>query len=386
MTLKDEFLLNPGITFLNFGSFGSCPKSVFKVYQEWQLALEKDPVQFITVRGIQLLKESREALGAYINCHADDVVYVTNPSYAVNIIAKGLPLKAGDEILTTNLEYGACEKTWEYYCKRRGAVLVRQPISLPVTSSAEFIEEFFKGFSNRTKAIFISHITSTTGMILPVTQICRIAKEKGLITIVDGAHAPAHVDVDLNTLKADIYTGACHKWMMAPKGCSFLYVRKELQEIFDPLIISWGYNSANPSGSKFIDYHQGQGTRDFSAFLSVPACIEFMKKHNWKEVSAGCRKLVRDNAERFANLLGTELLCPITEEFIGQMVSFPVKTENPEGLQRVLYDKYSIEIPVMRHSTGIYMRYSINAFNSQADLDRLYEALMEIRNNSVFSI
>ncbi len=376
--LKSQFLLKPDITFLNFGSFGACPKPIFEDYQKWQLELEQEPVQYITVNGIQYLKESREALSNYINCNADDLVYVTNPSYAVNIIAKSLKLNAGDEILGTDLEYGACDKTWNYYCEKNGTKFIRQTITLPLVSKEKFIEEFFKGLTNKTKVIFISHITSTTALIFPVKEICEIAKQKGLITFVDGAHVPGHIPLNLAELKADIYTGACHKWMLTPKGCSFLYVKKEFQNLFDPLVVSWGYDSAYPSHSEFLDYHQMQGTRDFSAFLTVPRAIQFLKENNWEMVSANCRALVKQNVLRFCELVGTKPLCPITDEFLGQLFSIHINSKQPEKLQRYLFETYKIEIPVMQHNGKVYLRYSINAFNSQQDLDKLYEAVKEI--------
>src|SRR5579863_1475126 len=173
-TFKQQFLLNPNITYLNFGSFGACPRPVFEEYQKFQLELETEPVQFIAVKGLEYLKKSRQALAEYVNCHADDLVYVTNPSYAINIVAKNFMLNAGDEILSTNLEYGALDRTWKYYCKKAGANYVQQHIELPLVSKEKFIEDFFKGLSNKTKAIFISHITSTTALIFPVKEICEI--------------------------------------------------------------------------------------------------------------------------------------------------------------------------------------------------------------------
>ncbi len=376
--LKEKFLLNPEITFLNFGSFGACPKPVFEDYQKWQLELERDPVQFIAVRGVRYLKESREALAAYINCNADDLVYVPNPSYAINIIAKSLKLNAGDEILSTDLEYGALDRTWSYYTKKAGATYVRQHIHLPLVSKEKIIEDFFKGLTANTKAIFISQITSTTALILPVKEVCAIAKQKGLLTIVDGAHVPGHIPLNLAEIEADIYTGACHKWMLTPKGCSFLYVKKEFQGQFDPLVVSWGYETAFPSSSQYLDYHQMQGTRDFSPFLTVPRAIEFLKENDWEKVAAKSRELVQKNAQRFCDLLGAKPLCPITDEFLGQMFSVPIKPLSAERLQRYLFQTYNIEIPVMVHGDNAYLRYSINGFNTQADLDQLYMALKEI--------
>lgn len=376
--LKSQFLLRNDITFLNFGSFGACPKPIFEKYQQFQLELEQEPVQYITVNGLQYLKQSREALANYIGCYADDVVFVTNPSYAVNIIAKSFGLKEGDEVLTTNLEYGASDKAWNYYCQKAGAKYVRVPITFPLISKENFIEQFFKGLTSKTKMVFISHITSTTGLRLPVEEICAIAKQKGLITFVDGAHAPGQVDINLQTLQADIYTGACHKWMMTPKGSSFLYVKKGMQDLFDPLIISWGYDSTFPSHSKFLDYHQMQGTRDFSAFLTIPTAINFMQQNNWNVVAASCRELTKINAQRFCDLLKVQPLTTINNDFLVQLYSTSINTKEPEKLQRLLFEKYSIEIPVIKHENKVYLRYSIQAFNSQKDLDILENALKQI--------
>jgi isopenicillin-N epimerase len=213
---------------------------------------------------------------------------------------------------------------------------------------------------------------------LPVEEICAIAKQKGLLTFVDGAHAPGQIPVDLNALQADFYTGACHKWMLTPKGSSFLYVTKELQSMCDPLLISWGYNSAKPSHSQFLDYHQLQGTRDFSAFLTIPTAIDFMKENNWPAVADNCRRITLSNADRFCNLLKATPLTYSNDYFIVQLCSTLVKTKEPEQLHQLLFDKYKIEIPIMVHEDMILLRYSIQGFNTQEDLDVLYHALEDI--------
>lgn len=380
--LKSQFLLRDDITFLNFGSFGACPKPVFEKYQQFQLELEQEPVSFITSTGLKYLEQSREALSNYINCGENDLVYVTNPSYAVNAVAKSFQLNKGDEVLATDIEYGACDKTWKYYCKKAGAVYVQQHIPLPLKNKEQFIEAFFKGLTAKTKLIFISHITSSTALRLPVEEICAIAKQKGIITFVDGAHAPGQAPLDLQSLDADMYTGACHKWMMTPKGSSFLYVKKGLQHLIDPLIVSWGYDAMFPSESKFLDYHQMNGTRDYSAFLTIPAAIEFMKEHDWEKVAARCRKLVHENAKPLCKLLGTGPLAPVNDDFILQIFSAEIKTTEPERLHELFFEKYRIQIPVMRHLDKVYLRYSINAFNSQEDLDKLFNAIEEIKKTT----
>lgn len=383
-SLKSHFYLDPEVTYLNFGSFGSCPKEIFEEYQKFQLELEWEPVQFITRKGNEYLKKSREALSNFIHCHVDDIVFTMNPSYAVNIIAKSLPLQAGDEVLATNIEYGACDKTWAYYCQKHNAKYIRQKISLPVRDNDQIVQELFMACTERTKLIFISHITSATALKLPVKEIILEAHRRGIRCFVDGAHAPGQIDIDLKDLDVDFYTGACHKWMMTPKGCSFLYIKREYQEEFDPLIISWGYQSMFPGHSKFQDFHTVQGTRDFSAFLTVPKSIEFMKKNNWTEVAARCRAIVQSNAIRFCNLMETDPISPINDTFLVQMFSIPVRCKDPEALYAHLFSNYKIEIPVMRQDEKVYVRYSIQAYNSQDDLDRLYDALQEIKEKGVY--
>ena len=383
-SLKDKFLINPDIHFLNFGSFGACPKPVFDNYQYWQRLLEFESVQFITVDGYQYLSDSRAALAAYLEVEdKDDLIYITNPTLGVNIIAKNLELLPGDEILSTNLEYGACDRTWDLYCEKNKAVYRRQKIRLPITDKQSLIDNFFEGVNDRTKAIFMSHITAATALIMPVKEIVAMAKQKGLITIVDGAHVPGHIPLSIKDIDADFYTGACHKWMMAAKGCSFLYAHKRVQHLLkEPLIVSWGYKAIKPSGSKFIDYNQMIGTRDFSAFLTIPTCIQFMQEYNWIQVAKDCSDMAIANAARFYNLFGTTPISPLTKEWIGQMLSIPVPTNRPEELQRLLYTDYQIEVPFMRHGNAVYMRYSINGFNEQADLDALYNVLVKLKNES----
>lgn len=375
LALRQQFLLRSDITYLNFGSFGACPRPVFEQYQRYQLELEQEPVQFIVETGLQYLAASRKALATYINADPDDLVYVVNPSHAVNIVAKSIALQPGDQILTTSLEYGACDRTWEFYCSKAGAQYIKQPIRLPLISQEDFVDQFFKGVTAKTKLIFLSHITSSTALRFPVELIIKEAQKRGLLTFIDGAHAPGQLPLDLKELDADFYTGACHKWMMTPKGSSFLFAKRERQSMLEPLVVSWGYKSDHPSHSSFLDYHQTQGTRDFSAFLCIPAALAFMENNNWNQVSAACRALVLQNAPRFFELLGATPLAPLDDRFILQLCSFKLPTQDAERVKSILFNQYRIEVPVMRHGTDVYLRYSIQAFNSQEDLDKLYNAL-----------
>ncbi len=376
--MKEAFLLNPDITYLNHGSFGACARPVFDDYQKWQLMLEKEPVQFMVNHGPQYLQKSKVALAEYIDCAPDDFFFTSNPTTAVNTIMRSLRLSKGDEILATDHEYGAMDRTWSFFRKQNGARYVRQKISLPIVSKEKILDEFWSGYSSRTRVIFINHMSSATALLFPVKEIVDRAKELGLITIVDGAHIPGHFPLSIRDLAPDFYTGALHKWMLTPKGCSFLYVRRELQKDLDPLVVSWGYESEAAKENQFLAYHEQQGTRDSAAYLTVPAAIDFLKQNQWKSKSVECRRIVRDNYWNFCSLLNTEPLCPVTDEFLGQMASIPVKTTAPERLKELLYSKYRIEIPVMTLGDQVFLRYSINAYNSQQDLDVLYAAVQEI--------
>ncbi|MGC4039983.1 MAG: aminotransferase class V-fold PLP-dependent enzyme [Flavobacterium sp.] len=376
--MKSQFLLDPDITFLNHGSFGACPKPIFEEFQRYQLELESEPVEFITKKQPKYLKTARESLSKYVGCKAQDLFFTSNPTFAINVIMRSIRLNEGDEILTTNHEYGAMDRTWNFYCKKTGAKYIRQEISLPIVSKEQVIEEFWKGYNSNTKVVFLNQMSSATALIFPVKEICDKAQQLGLITIVDGAHVPGHIDLDISALDPDYYTGTLHKWMLAPKGSSFLYVKPEFQDDLEPLVVSWGYESVAPGESQFLDYHELQGTRDVSAFLCTPKVVEFLETNNWKEISKSCKQIILDNYPRFCELLNTKPLSPLSSEFLGQMASVPINTTMPAELKSLLYDKYKIQVPVMPLNGNFYIRFSVNAYNSQADLDKLYDALDEI--------
>ena len=381
--LKEQFHLKPDIHYLNHGSFGACPIPVFEEYQRFQLMLETEPLQFMIKTGELLLEESKKALANYINCDWKDLVYVTNPTTAMNIVIKNLDLKAGDEVLTTNHEYGALDRTWRYYCRKNGAKYVTSEITTPLVSKEKFLEEFWSGLTPNTKVVYLSQITSPTALIFPVKEICEKAKELGLITIVDGAHVPAHIPLDISDLKVDYYTGACHKWLCAPKGSTFLYAAKDKQQILDPLIISWGYEADQPTDSQFQDYHQYQGTRDISAFLTTPACIKFQEDFNWEEEKRKCREQLKHYYPIVAKELNSDIIAPLSDDFLGQICSIPVKVDEPLTLKDHLYDQYKIEIPVFNNSgPGTYLRISFMPYNDEKEIEVLIDAIRDIKSKT----
>jgi isopenicillin-N epimerase len=366
--LRGEFLLDPNVTFLNHGSFGACPRGVLERYQEWQLELERQPVLFLARRLEGLLGEARAELGDYVGADADDLVFVPNATAGVNVAARALELEPDVEVLSTDLEYGALDLTWEHVCREHGARYVRTPISLPVESAEEVVETIWAGVSRRTRVLFLSHVTSSTAITLPVAELCRRARENGIRTVVDGAHVPGHLLLDLRGIDADFYAGNCHKWLCAPKGAGFLYVRRDLQRDIHPLVISWGYAGDDAS---FLSRHEKQGTRDPSAYLSVPAAIEWQRRHDWDSVRKRCHEL----AQRARNELGLEPIAPDSTDFYGQMVTLRLPADAPEDLQERLYDECRIEIPTFDHDGGQLLRPSFQGYNDAGDLERLRTAL-----------
>jgi isopenicillin-N epimerase len=360
--IRDEFLLDADVTFLNHGSFGACPRDVFACYQEWQLELERRPVEFLARRLEGLLADARSAVGAYVGADPDDLVFVQNATAGVNLAAWALDLQPGDEVLSTNLEYGALDLAWEHVCEHTRARYVRMPVTVPLAGADQAVEEIWSGVTDRTRALFLSHITAETALRLPVEELCSRARERGVRTIVDGAHVPGHIPLDLRALGADYYAGNCHKWLCAPKGAGFLYVRRELQRGIHPPVIGWGYKDE----ATFLARHEKQGTRDPSAFLTMPAAIDWLDAHDWESVRERCRTLAASAPGR----LGLEPLGPAGL----QMISMRLPKDARGDLKERLYDEYRIEIPVFDGS----IRASFQGYNDEHDLEALAAALSEL--------
>jgi isopenicillin-N epimerase len=264
-------------------------------------------------------------------------------------------------------------------CNKTGARYVHHPIRLPVTSHEEFVEAFWAGTTERTRAIFISHITSPTALIFPVQEICRRAREAGLLSVVDGAHAPGQIPLNLAELGADLYTGACHKWLCGPKGSAFLYARREVQAWLEPLVVSWGWESETPSGSQFVDHHEWQGTRDVAAFLATPAAIQFQAEHDWGAVRAECHGLASETRRRIDDLTGLAPICPDSRDWFSQMAAIRLPPVDVNALKERLYNDYRVEVPLFKWNDQPFMRVSFQGYNSRTDADALVDALKHLR-------
>jgi isopenicillin-N epimerase len=284
-------------------------------------------------------------------------------------------LEPGDEVLATDHEYGAADRTWRFLCRQRGVKYINQPIPLPLTSDEEMIDHLWQGVTPRTKVLFISHITSPTALIFPLEKICQRAREAGILTLIDGAHAPGHIPLHLDALGADFYAGNCHKWLCAPKGAGFLYARPERQELLHPLVVSWGWESREPGISPFQDYFGWTGTADPASFLSVPSAIAFQREHNWDSVRQACHELASSARRRIAELVGSEQICPDSPAWWGQMCAIPLPAGDAPELHRRLREEWKIEIPVTSWNNHRLIRISLQGYNSPTDVERLLAAL-----------
>jgi len=372
------FLLQKGLTFLNHGSFGACPIPVFKTYQDWQLRLEQQPVAFLDPARdfITNLSKPRAALAKLFNTSGSNLVRVSNATEGLNAIARSISLAEGDEILTADHEYAAVEKTWAFMAGKVDAKIVRATVTLPLVSQDQFFADIADQMTERTKILLLSHITSPTALVFPIKQIVDEARRRGIITVIDGAHAPGLIDLDLDALGADFYVGNCHKWLLAPKGAGFLWAHPNWQGKLEPLVISHGWNIAdrNEGRTAFLDEFEIQGTQDPAAWLAVPAALEFRETHKWHDVSEECRVRAQALSQRVAKITKIAPLC--SPEFCApQMVAMPMPKSDPRALKSYLLDEWNIEIPVFDWNGQTFVRVSVAAYNSDDDLNKLANAL-----------
>ena len=294
---------------------GACPRPVFEAWQRWQRELEWQPVGFMFNRSPNCSNETRARLARWFGTAPGNLVFTTNATTGMNTVARSLQLEPGDEILTGDHEYDAIDNTWRFICENTGARTVVHPFRLPLQSPESLVEEFCSAIGPRTKLISLSHVTSPSALVLPIADICRRAREAGVLTVIDGAHAPGHIDLDMEAIGADFYAGNCHKWLSAPKGSGFLYVRPEHHARINPLVISHGQYAHRKGMSISLgvdgeersvlnERHDWQGTRDMAAWFAIASAIDFQHEHNWPAVRRRCHRMALDLAERIAALGG----------------------------------------------------------------------------------
>lgn len=374
---KELFLLQADMTFLNHGSFGACPRPVFETYQAWQLELERQPVAFLGREIQSRLAHARARLAEYVGTEPDNLVFVPNATHGMNIIARSMRLAPTDDVVGSTHEYGAVERAWRFTCSQTGAHYSASPIALPLVDEHSLIDQLWAGVTDRTKVLVISHISSPTAITFPVAAICKRAAAQGIITVVDGAHAPGQLDLDLDSLGADFYVGNCHKWLCGPKGSGFLYARPERQQLLLPLIVSWGWEAENPSDSPFQDYFGWTGTDDPAAYLTIPAAIDFQQSHDWVHIRERCHALAVQAEETLGALTHQPLVYP-SHEWYSQMCCVAVHRDggvSAQSLQSRLWEMYRIEVPIIDWDSWRLVRLSIQAYNSAEDIAQLASAL-----------
>lgn len=365
--LRRRFLLEPGTDFLNHGSFGATPRAVLAAAQRWRQRMERNPDRFLRYELPVALRRSAAALATFLKANEKDLAFVENATSGVNAVLRSLDFRPGDEILSTTHTYNAVRQTIREVCRRSGARPVEARIVLPVLNPEGLVLPIEKAFKRKTKLLVLDHISSPTGLIFPIERIARLARARGIRVLVDGAHAPGQIALDVPSLGVDWYAGNCHKWLYAPKGCGFLWARRAAQAGIHPPVISHGYEKG------FTAEFDWTGTRDFSGWLCVPDGIAFLKELNASRVRAYSHRLVTEAASRIAKAWNT----PVDglPELHGSMMAIRLperlQRRDPRQLMHEWMTRHRIVAPVMPVAGALWTRISAQAYNCVADYDRL---------------
>jgi len=382
--------LDPEITFLNHGSFGACPLAILEAQRKYRDQLEREPVRFFVRELELLLDQAREALSRFVGADPQDLVFVPNATTGVNVVLRSLRFSPGDELLITDHAYPACRNSLDYAAERSGTKVVVARLSFPVSSEGVAINSVLSRVTQRTRLAMLDHVTSVTAMVLPVTRLVSELSLLGVDTLVDGAHAPGMVPLDLRSLNAAYYTGNCHKWLCSPKGAAFLHVRRDKQSEIVPLTISHGQSSRRTDRSRFRLQFDVNATVDPSPFLCVPDSIAFLEKlldGGWKALMARNRNAVLAARDTLCRSL--QLPKPVPDSMIGSMAAFPLPPIDGGGaaapndldpLQDELFKRFRIELPVWSGPNPVRsFRISAQLYNIAKQYEFLAEALGQCR-------
>jgi isopenicillin-N epimerase len=385
--LARHWTLEPGLAFLNHGSFGACPRVVLEHQQRLRDEMERQPVEFFVRRLPERLDAARRELAAFLGADPQALAAVPNATTGVNSVLRSLALERGDELLTTDHEYNACRNALEFVAQRAGARVVVVELPFPCPSPSRVIEVMLDAVTPRTRLALIDHVTSPTGMVLPLGELVRELQGRGTDVLVDGAHAPGMLPLELDEIGAAYYTGNCHKWICAPKGAAFLYTRHDRRTTVRPLTISHGANTPRSGRSRYQDEFDWVGTDDPTAFLAMPTAIEFMGSvlpGGWAEVRRRNRGLALEARRVLATALGVELPCP--DEMIGSLAALPLPDGSPgtprsalyaDPLQDTLLEEYRIEVPIVPWPAPPrrLVRISAQLYNELGQYEKLGAAL-----------
>ncbi|MFL5351145.1 aminotransferase class V-fold PLP-dependent enzyme [Archangium sp.] len=383
---RSHWSLDPEVTFLNHGSFGACPTRVLEEQSRLRARMEAEPVRFLHREITALADSARAALGAFLDADPDDLAFINNATTGVNTVLQSLRFSPGDELLTTDHEYNASRNALDFVASRWGVKVVVAKLPWPVPSSQSIVDAVLAHVTERTRLLLIDHISSQTALVLPIAPLIRTLRERGVETLVDGAHGPGQVPLSLRQLGAAYYTGNCHKWLCAPKGAAFLYVRRELQPGLRPVVISHGYNSRRKDRSQFRLDFDWAGTNDPTPYLCVPKALEVvggLLPGGWPEVMASNRAKVLAARSFLCQRLGVSPSCP--EDMVGSMATVPLPDGFPaqpsalglDPLQDRILFEHGIEVPITPwpRPPHRHVRVSAQLYNSHAEYQRLAEAL-----------
>jgi len=366
-SIRRSFLLERGTDFLNHGSFGATPRAVLAAMVRWRLRMEAHPDRFLRYERPRLLRAAAAKLARFVHAKEQDVAFVENATSGINAVVRSLEFRPGDEILTTTHVYNAVRQTIRDVCRRSGAKLVEVPIHLPVAHAEDLIRPIKKALNRRTKLVVLDHIASPTGLIFPVKRLAALARARGAKVLIDGAHAPGQLALDIPSLGVDWYAGNCHKWLFAPKGCGFLWARHSAQPGIHPTVISHGYDKG------FTEEFDWTGTRDFSAWLSVPDGIKFFKKLGSQRARSYCHNLAVREARKISAAWGTELDGP--PELHGTMIAIRLpdrlQGRDPAALMADWMNRHRIVVPTMAVGGVFWARISAQVYNTAEDYRRL---------------
>lgn len=369
--IRSRFLLEPGIAFLNHGSFGTIPRDVYAVADDWRRRFEVNPDRFIRETLPPVLREAVGRIAPFFKARAEDMVFVDNATAGVNTILRSLNFAAGDEILSTDHAYGAVANTMRYVATRTGAAAVFAEVPMPASGADPIFTAITSRFTPRTRLLVIDHITSATALIFPVQRLAAFARARGVRVLVDGAHGPGHLALDIPSLGADWYVGNCHKWLFAPRGCAILWARQDAQKLIHPLSISHDYNNG------FTEEFDWTGTRDPAPFLSAPAGLDFLKALGVEKVQQHNRSLALAAGQRMAQRWGEPMNAP--PELLGAMAAVrlpqswqkfgpPVRATARLLCQRIL-QRDRIMVAIMPSAGALWARVSAQVYNEPADYD-----------------
>jgi isopenicillin-N epimerase len=382
--MKSLWSLNKTIDFLNHGSFGACPTAILAKQQEYRQMMEAEPVAFMIRELDAMLWNSKTALADFVHCQPVDLALVTNATHGANTVLKSIDFKLGDEILTTNHIYNACRITIDFVARQKHLLVKEIPVPFPIESAGEITEIILKQVTNKTKLVFIDHITSPTALIFPVKEIVTALNEKGVDCFVDGAHAPGGIPLNLTEIGAAYYTGNCHKWLCAPKSIAFLHVRKDKQADIHPL----AHSHFSGPGRSFVDRFHWSGTLDPTAALCIPDVIRYFEDQltgGWKEMQQHNHSLILKARKYLCDCLNIPLPCP--DDMISTFAAIPYGQSTGSDLSRYnaidelqdyLFTEHHIEIPVFiwPDNSRRIIRPSAQLYNDFSQYVRLADAIL----------